>query len=136
MPVTGSDRVTISPWSDRVTIFSMIPSMTGSQCVKSGHFCSDISQMFLTIVYVHPVHSAGISQLSDRLAGPVVKASTSRGADPGFDSRLRCGDFFPGRVMPVTSKLPLHWLPCQALGVIGSAMGLAGPVSVYCDWVG
>ena len=25
-------------------------------------------------------------------------------------------------------------LPCQAPGVIGSALGLAGPVSVYCDW--
>ena len=32
-------------------------------------------------------------------------------------------------------KLPLHWLPCQALGIIGSALGLVGPVSVYCDWV-
>ena len=32
-----------------------------------------------------------------------------------------------------------HWyssgLPCQAPGVIGSALGLVGPVSVYCDWV-
>ena len=29
----------------------------------------------------------------------------------------------------------LQWLPCQALGVIGSALALVGPVSVYCDWV-
>ena len=29
----------------------------------------------------------------------------------------------------------LQWLPCQAPGVIGSALGLVGPVSVYCDWV-
>ena len=27
------------------------------------------------------------------------------------------------------------WLPCQAPGVIGSVLGLVGPVSVYCDWV-
>ena len=38
-------------------------------------------------------------------------------------------------VIPVTSKLALQWLPCQAPGVIGSAQGLVGPVSVYCDWV-
>ena len=33
------------------------------------------------------------------------------------------------------SLLALQWLPCQAPGVIGSAVGLVGPVSVYCDWV-
>ena len=27
----------------------------------------------------------------------------------------------------------LRWLPCQASGVIGSALELVGPVSVYCD---
>ena len=33
--------------------------------------------------------------------------------------------------------LPLsQWLPRQALGFIGSALGLVGTVSVYCDWVG
>ena len=32
----------------------------------------------------------------------------------------------------MTSKLALQWLPCQAPGVIGSALGLVGPVSVYC----
>ena len=70
----------------------------------------------------------------DRLDGLVVKASTSRVEDPGFESRLR-RDFFRGRVIPVTSKLALHWLPCQAPGIIGSVLGLVGPVSVYCDWV-
>ena len=43
---------------------------------------------------------------------------------------------FPGRVTgPVTIKLVLQWLPCRASGIAGSALGLAGPVSVYCDWV-
>ena len=65
---------------------------------------------------------------------PRGKASASRGEDPRFESRLR-RDFFWGRVIPVTSKLALQWLPCQAPGVIGSALGLVGPVSVYCDWV-
>ena len=53
----------------------------------------------------------------------MVKASAPRAEDPGFESRLR------------ESKLALQWLPCQAPGVIGSALRLVGPVSVYCDWV-
>ena len=36
---------------------------------------------------------------------------------------------------PATYKLALQWLPCKAPGVIGSALELVGPVSVYCDWV-
>ena len=32
-------------------------------------------------------------------------------------------------------KMALQWLPCPAPGVIGSALGLVGSVSVYCDWV-
>ena len=65
---------------------------------------------------------------------PSGKASSSRAEDPGFESRSR-RDFFGGRVMPVTRKLAIQWLPCQAPGVTGSALGLVGPVSVYCDWV-
>ena len=75
-----------------------------------------------------------VPMTTDRLVGLVVKASASRAEDPGFESRLR-RDFFRGRVIPVTQKLTLQWLPCQAPGVIGSALGLVGPVSVYCDWV-
>ena len=63
----------------------------------------------------------------DRLVGLVVKAFASKAEDPGFESR--------SRVIPVTSKLALQWLPCQAPGVIGSMLGLVSPVSVYCDWV-
>ena len=73
-------------------------------------------------------------QSSDRLVRLLVKASASRAEGPGFESRLR-RHFFRGRVIPVTSKLALQCLPCQAPGVIGSALGLVGPVSVYCDWV-
>ena len=62
------------------------------------------------------------------LAGLVVKVSVSRAEDPGFESCLRrdTSDF---------KILALQWLPCQAPGVIGSVLGLVGPVSVYCDWV-
>ena len=41
----------------------------------------------------------------------------------------------PGRVIPVNSNMALHWLPCQAPGVTGSATGLVSQVSVYCNWV-
>ena len=32
-------------------------------------------------------------------------------------------------------KLVLQWIPYQAPDVIGSALGMVGPMSVYCDWV-
>ena len=35
----------------------------------------------------------------------------------------------------MTQKLALQWLPFQGPGVIGSGLGLVGPVSVYRDWV-
>ena len=65
---------------------------------------------------------------------PSGKASASRAEDPGFESRLR-RDFSEVESYQWLKKLALHWLPCQAPGVIGSALGLVGPVSVYCDWV-
>ena len=49
------------------------------------------------------------SVTGDRLVGLVVKASASGAEDPGFESRLRRD--FPGRVIPVTQKLALQWLP-------------------------
>ena len=63
----------------------------------------------------------------DRLVGLVVKVSTSKPEDPEIDSRLWRGDFF---VFFFGSSYT-SGLPC----VIGSAMGLVGLVSVYCDWV-
>ena len=41
----------------------------------------------------------------------------------------------PGGVTPVTQRLVLRWIPCQTPGVLGSARGLVGPVSVCFDWV-
>ena len=72
----------------------------------------------------------------NRVVDIVVKASASRAADPGFDSRLRREFFFQVESLHmVILKLVLQWLPCQAPGVIGSALGLVGPVSVHCGWV-
>ena len=50
-----------------------------------------------------------------------------------FDSRLHRD--FSGSSYTSDKKMALQWLPCQASGVIGSALGLVGPVSVYCDRV-
>ena len=44
-------------------------------------------------------------------------------------------DLFSRQVIPVTEKVVLRWLPCQEPGFPESAPGLAGQVSVYCDWV-
>ena len=60
--------------------------------------------------------------VADPLVGLVVKASTSRTEDSRFESA--CAGIFRGRV-----------ILCQAPGAIGSALGLVGPVSIYCDWV-
>ena len=69
----------------------------------------------------------------DRLIGLVVRIRLESGRS--LVQILLAPGFFRGRVIPVTSKLALQWLPCQAPGVTGSALGLVGPVSVYCDWV-
>ena len=93
------------------------------------------------------------------LVGLVVKASTSRVEDPGFESHLgqnfagssftssshlshsvadcwgNTVDFTTSFLHSTPSTLALQRLPCQAPSVIGSALGLVGPVSVYCDWV-
>ena len=85
--------------------------------------------------HVVPIDSSAIQgDRVDRLVGLVVKASVSGAEDPVFESRLR-RDFFRGQVIPMIEKLALQWLLCQAPGIIGSAPGLVGPVSVYCDWV-
>ena len=65
----------------------------------------------------------------NRLGGLVVKASSSRAENPGFESRLR-RDFSGLSHTSDSSELP-----CQEPGIIGSVLGLVGPVSVYCDWV-
>ena len=68
-----------------------------------------------------------------RSVGLVVKASTSGVEDPGFESCLRWD--FSGSSHTSDFKLALQWPPCQAPGIIGSSLGLVGPVSIYCDWM-
>ena len=71
---------------------------------------------------------------SDRLVGLVVKASAREREVPG--SNPACAGIFSGSSHTSDlKKLALQWLSCQAPGVIGSALGLVGPVSVYWAWV-
>ena len=66
-------------------------------------------------------------------AGLVVKASALGVEDPRFEFGLRRD--FSGQVIAVILKLALQWLPSQVPDIIGSALELVSPVSVYCDWV-
>ena len=68
-----------------------------------------------------------------RLVGKSGKMYASRASKSGFYPDFPPG-LFPGPVIPVTSHLVLQWLHYQAPGDIGSALGLTGPVSIYCDW--
>ena len=66
--------------------------------------------------------------MSDRFVGLVVKAPASGVEDPGFDTRLR-RDFSGSSDLKIGT--PVATLP----GIIGSALGLVGLMSVYSDWV-
>ena len=67
-----------------------------------------------------------ISTSLERLVGQVVKGARLESGRFRVRMPLAAG-FFWGRV---------QWLHRQAPGARGSVLGLAGPVSVYCDWVG
>ena len=76
-------------------------------------------------------HSSEREMLSElEAAFQFPEDSQTWGLNPAFSAGI-----FPGRVIPVAEKLALQWLPCHAPGDIGSALGMAGPVSEYCDWV-
>ena len=70
---------------------------------------------------------------SHLIAASSSKADDSRAVDKGFDSRLRRD--FSGSSHTSDLKTDIQWLPWQAPGVTGSALGLVGRTSVYCDWV-
>ena len=62
----------------------------------------------------------------------MVKASASRAADPGFDSRFGRRDFSrSSHTSHLKTGIPVT--TCQAPGVTRSALGRVGRVSVYFD---
>ena len=115
---------TENPDSSALKMRSGDVSMKGSMSSMYAFICSNQVSGFPSTPQPSP---------SPRLVMSFQRLQRAEG--PGFESRLR-RDFWGGRVIPVTSKLAFQWLRCQAPGVIGSALGLVSPVSVYCDWVG
>ena len=67
----------------------------------------------------------------DRLVGLVVRRPPRERKIPG--SNLACAWMFSGSSH--TSDLQIGTPVATLPGVIGSALGLVGPVSVFCDWV-
>ena len=129
-------------WSESLSVclsvclslsLSLSACLSASVCLSVCLYLSVCLHVFLSASLSLSLSPLSLS-LSHRLVGLVVKASASGTEDPGFESRLH-RDLFRGRVIPVTSKLALQWLPCQTLGFIRSALGLAGPVSAYCGCV-
>ena len=78
-------------------------------------------------------HNTDSSVTRDHWLVGLVKASASGAEDPGFESRLRRD--FPGSSHTSDLKIGTPGLPCQAPDITGSALGVVGPVSAYCDWV-
>ena len=70
-------------------------------------------------------------QLAHRLVGLVVQASASSAEDPGFESRLRRAFSGSSHTTDLKIGIPVATPP----GVIGSALGLVGTVSVNCEWM-
>ena len=63
----------------------------------------------------------------------MVKASDSRAEDPGFESHLSRDFSGSSHTSDLKIGTPVAKLPGP--GITGSALGLVGPVSLYCDWV-
>ena len=122
------------PYSKCPHAFEVFFCFRSNFCMKVS--CNDlifgvtISHCSLSIIIIL-CHFYSLCAISDRLVGLVVKASASRAEDLGFEFRLR--QDFSRSSHASDFKIGPQWLPCQAPGDKGSALGLVGPVSVYCD---
>ena len=73
--------------------------------------------------------------LGQRGSVPVVKASTSRTADLGFDSSLRRGDFSgSSHTSDFKTGAPIAALPGTWRYRVSAGTGLPG-VNIICDWM-
>ena len=66
-----------------------------------------------------------------RLVGQVVEVSAPKAEGPEFESRLRRDFSGSSHTSDFKIGTPVATLP----GVIVSALGLVGLVSIYCDWM-
>ena len=127
---SAADTMVIAAvWTDRI-LFIFCPSSLVSANI--GLFYNDtccLLEIFGVSFITTPHHS-----FPDHLVGPVINASTARAEDLGIESRLHW-DFSGSSHTSDIKNGTLVAIPCQAPGVIGSALGLVGPVSVYCDRV-
>ena len=113
----NSDRYRHMQMDRQPLLFSSLVT-TGDQCWNALVHPSSGS----------PLHLSATASLAKWLRRS-PREGKIRGSNPA------CDGIFPGRIIPVTSKFALQWLLCRAPGIIGSALGLVGPVSVYCDSV-
>ena len=75
-------------------------------------------------------------QMASQRSGKAIRAlPPSLITLPKARSRHRSFPTSKGGTSVALFLLALQWLSCQAPGVTGLALGLVGPVSVYCDWV-
>ena len=102
-------------------------------CHVAGTFTNQPTTTVTWPAYRNVNDEESFLSIGHRLVGLVVRRPPQERKIPG--SNPACAGICRGRVIPVTQKLALQWLPCQAPGVIGSTLGLVGPVSIYCDWV-
>ena len=93
-----------------------------SRCYRTGR---SVEVIWRAPQLGHQHSAAMLADVSRRIPPQKQKVRSSNPA---------CDGIFPGRVIPATYKLALQWIPYQAPGIIGSVLGLVGPVSVYCDW--
>ena len=86
-----------------------------------------------TIFFPTRQKNAEHSHAGDRLVGLVVKASTSRADDPGFESRLRRD--FPGSSHTSDFKIGTSVASLPGAWRYRVSAGTGRPASVYCDWM-
>ena len=98
---------------------------TGHQHISSSYYLAPVISDRASTHFVTMLH---------RLVGLVVRRLPRERKIPG--SNPACSGIFWGSSHTSDlKKMALQWLPCQEPCVIGSALRLVGPVSVYCDWV-
>ena len=122
-------------WPYRVSSRIGWPGINIMWLVKTARLTNNVwrhIQLFKQLPLWHTLACSWASQQpANRLVGLVVKASISRAEDPGFESYLRRD--FSGVESHQWLK---HWHSSgYTPGIIGSVLGLVGPVSVYCDLV-
>ena len=94
---------------------------------RPGSKPSSLNAVIALWIMCHPRHTCpdrartGIQNL------PALSVRDASGGRTMSAERNRRGSFLPGPVIPVTLKLVLQGLPCQAPGVIGVSAGTGWP---------